>query len=40
MRHTETLSERLIRLPLWAGMTPADTAHVIDQVRSAVRADD
>ena len=38
MRHTEALSERLIRLPLWAGLTANDIAHVIEQVRVALGA--
>jgi dTDP-4-amino-4,6-dideoxygalactose transaminase len=29
---TDDVSERLVRLPLWIGMTPADVEHVVDAV--------
>ena len=34
---TTNLSDRLIRLPLWAGMSDAEVDHVIDSVESALR---
>jgi dTDP-4-amino-4,6-dideoxygalactose transaminase len=36
MTYTETLAERLIRLPLWAGMTMGDVAYTVDQVKVAL----
>lgn len=36
LRHTDRLSARLVRLPLWAGMGPAETDRVIEAVREAV----
>jgi dTDP-4-amino-4,6-dideoxygalactose transaminase len=38
MTHTETLSARLVRLPLWADMTDVDVSYVIDRVLHAVEA--
>jgi dTDP-4-amino-4,6-dideoxygalactose transaminase len=35
--HTDALSERLVRLPLWVGLE-AEAAHVIAEVRAAVLA--
>ena len=37
-RFTTKESERLIRLPVWHGMTEAETQHVIDSVIGAVDA--
>jgi dTDP-4-amino-4,6-dideoxygalactose transaminase len=36
MPHTDECSRRLIRLPLWVGLTPANVEHVIDSVTAAV----
>jgi dTDP-4-amino-4,6-dideoxygalactose transaminase len=33
---TDDVSERLLRLPLWVGMTEDDAAHVVDVVRRAL----
>ena len=33
---TETSADRLVRLPLWPGMTETDVAQVIDGLRAAV----
>jgi dTDP-4-amino-4,6-dideoxygalactose transaminase len=35
MRHTENLSERLVRLPLWIGMEHADVDRVVSMVERA-----
>jgi dTDP-4-amino-4,6-dideoxygalactose transaminase len=35
---TDSVSERLVRLPLWVGMTGSDVARVADVVTSAVEA--
>jgi dTDP-4-amino-4,6-dideoxygalactose transaminase len=32
LSHTERVSDRLIRLPLWMGMTEADVAKVVEAV--------
>ena len=37
MRHTEDVSGRLIRLPLWVGMTQADVDHVADRLEIALQ---
>jgi dTDP-4-amino-4,6-dideoxygalactose transaminase len=34
--HTDELSQRLVRLPLWAGLDEGSVGRVIDEVRSAV----
>jgi dTDP-4-amino-4,6-dideoxygalactose transaminase len=34
--HTDDLSARLVRLPLWTAMSPADVTRVIEAVRAAV----
>jgi dTDP-4-amino-4,6-dideoxygalactose transaminase len=36
MRVTDDVSERLLRLPLWLGMTPSDVARVADTVKGAL----
>jgi dTDP-4-amino-4,6-dideoxygalactose transaminase len=36
LRHTDRVSDSLIRLPLWAGMPPADVDYVVEQVYAAV----
>ena len=36
--HTVSISERLVRLPLWVGMTEADVARVVEAVREALGA--
>jgi dTDP-4-amino-4,6-dideoxygalactose transaminase len=33
---TDDVSERLLRLPLWIGMTADDAAYVVDAVRRAL----
>jgi dTDP-4-amino-4,6-dideoxygalactose transaminase len=33
---TDTISERLVRLPLWVGMTSGDTERVVYAVRKAL----
>ena len=35
MRHTESVSERLVRLPLWIGMEQADVDRVVSKVEGA-----
>lgn len=37
LRHTDTTADRLMRLPLWAGMTKEDTARVIEAVHGFYR---
>ena len=37
MLRTNTLSERLLRLPLWADITVADTQRVLEALRGALR---
>jgi dTDP-4-amino-4,6-dideoxygalactose transaminase len=34
--HTETLSERLIRLPLWVGLQPSDIARIVETLTAAL----
>jgi dTDP-4-amino-4,6-dideoxygalactose transaminase len=34
--HTETLSERLIRLPLWVGLQPSDIARIVETLTEAL----
>jgi dTDP-4-amino-4,6-dideoxygalactose transaminase len=36
MKHTDAAGDRLLRLPLWAGMTDEDVATVVEAVRSHV----
>lgn len=36
--HTDDLSERLVRLPLWAGLDEESVSRVIDEGRAAVRS--
>jgi dTDP-4-amino-4,6-dideoxygalactose transaminase len=36
LERTDDLSERLIRLPLWIGMTPEDQAMVVDSLQRAI----
>jgi dTDP-4-amino-4,6-dideoxygalactose transaminase len=36
MRHTEGISERLVRLPLWIGMEQADVDHVVSMTEDAL----
>ena len=37
LTNTDQLSEQIIRLPLWIGMSESDQARVIDSLRSAIR---
>lgn len=36
LRHTDDLSQRLVRLPLWVGITPAQQAAVVDVLRESL----
>jgi len=36
MRHTESVAARLLRLPLWVGMTEDDVSRVADRVERAL----
>ncbi len=36
LKHTTYLSERLIRLPLWIGLSELDLKYIVDQLRSAI----
>ena len=37
MTHTESVAARLLRLPLWVGMTEDDVSRVADRVERALR---
>jgi len=37
LRHTESAADRLIRLPLWSGMSEGDAARVVDALAGALR---
>jgi dTDP-4-amino-4,6-dideoxygalactose transaminase len=37
MTHTESLAARLLRVPLWVGMTEDDVARVADRLERALR---
>ena len=39
LRQTEDLSARLVRLPLWAGLSDAAVATVVDLVKAVARGD-
>jgi dTDP-4-amino-4,6-dideoxygalactose transaminase len=36
MRHTQSVSQRLIRLPLWVGMRPSDVDRIVEAVGRAI----